>query len=259
MKILLFGLGSIGTRHRRNLLSLRPDAQVVAADPDEARAADYRDEWQMLIEHTDADGAIIASPTAHHAAQMQWLCDYGIPFLVEKPIGTIDELAALRQLVEVVTRSEGRCAVGFNYRFHFALSIKPELAKHLGFFGQDDLLARYGPDVGGIMVAHPIDTAIRLLGPPTEIRLQTDGVWLGGVIWHGRKFSVYDFHMGRGPRKSEVLLNEGGFPLPPDDKMYRDELAAWLTWLEGGERDPRLATLADGLRVTEVLAEVKKI
>jgi hypothetical protein len=156
----------------------------------------------------------------------------------------------------------GGSAVGFQYAFHPLMPSVERLARthgELNFRGQDDLLARYGPDVEGVMVAHPVATALRLLGPAEDVRLFSDGVSLGGTITHqsGAR-SLYLFRMDRGPRESWAGAGPGRVALTPDDGMYRACLGAWLATLAGGERDPRLATLALGLAVSRVLAQVRR-
>ena len=112
MKVLLFGLGSIGQRHARNLRVLRPNAEIVCVDPDDSIS--LHTDWRAaLADHPGADCAIIASPTPAHLDQAIALRVLSIPFYVEKPIGTPDQ-------AEQWTRLDNgfRCAVGYQYRFY---------------------------------------------------------------------------------------------------------------------------------------------
>lgn len=256
MKILLFGYGSIGKRHAANVHSLLPDAALLVYDPvlfatDPIHGTAY-DDWQefLLAYGEDAGAAIIASPTECHFEQMEQLAEAGLPFYVEKPLGTLAP----------PTRT-GRSAVGFQYRFHPAVHRLRRLAlgnKLLEFRAEDDLLGRYGRDVAGIMASHAFDLALWLLGPAEEIGLRSDGVHLGGQIIHTGGKSTYAYNLDAGARRSVVLSGPSEVDLVPLDAVYRDCLGAWLGWVNGGQQDSRTATIADGLAVQHILALVKE-
>lgn len=261
-KFLIIGMGSIGQRHAANLRGIWPNAHLVLADP--AIRVRPEDQWIIdwtdsagniftdyrvaLAAHPDATAAIIASPTAAHGEQMWALAEAGVSFYVEKPLGTVNPPIGI-----------GRCATGFQYRFHPAMTkvARINTQRHLMFTAYDDLLGRYGPHVAAVMASHPIDTAIRLLGPVEKVGLASNGVWLSGFIDHAHGSSYYDIDMGSGPRVSRVDNGNDFVDLPPSDAMYRDALSAWLGWVESGVYPPPLATLADGLAVEQVLAEVR--
>ncbi len=241
MKAILFGYGSIGQRHAANLKTLRPDVEIEVMDPPKKMTA-YGEKF---------DAAIISSPTKDHADAMYWLGPRSIPFYVEKPIG-VTELLKYSFAWPVA-------AVGHQYRFHREMANIRDAAARTGvlhFHARDDLLSRYGPDVDGVMAAHPIDTALWLLGPALSVGLVSDGVALTGKIEHERGYSTHDYRLDSGPRVSTVASGKT-FDLPANNWMYLDCLRAWLEWVEGGSRDPRTCTLAEGLAVMEVLAKVK--
>lgn len=267
MKVILFGLGSIGRRHARNLRALAH--HVIAADPhaappepDGTVSLFYRDWRRALADHADAGGCVIASPTAHHLEQIMEVSHAEIPCYVEKPLLTAADYRqlAVEHLLPTLPLY-GRHAVGFQYAFHPRMPSVERLARKYGelsFSGQDDLLARYGPDVEGIMVAHPCATAIRLLGAVAEVCLLSDGVHLSGHITHAHGVSRYDFRLDRGPRESWAGAGGNSVALPPDDGMYRDCLSAFLTLAASGQRDARLADLSLGVQVSAALAEVRR-
>jgi hypothetical protein len=274
MKILLFGLGSIGLRHAKNLHAL--GHHVVGADPFAARpepdgtiALHYTDWHRALADHGDAAGCVIASPTAAHYKQIAGvllsahLQGNHIPLYCEKPILTVDDYMDLDHMWSVDSmRQQEKCVVGFQYFFHpYMPSVARLAAKHgaLEFSGQDQLVERYGPDVEGVMVAHPLATALRLLGPAADVALTSDGVRLTGHVTHASgAVSRYDFRMDAGPRESWAGAGGSSVALTPDDGMYRACIGAWTAWLAGGPRDARLSSLADGLAVTDVLARVRR-
>lgn len=274
MKVLILGFGSIGRRHARNLQAISADMQLVIADPVlpdvqefGGRVTVYSDWRTMLADHRDATAAVIASPTDAHLTQLEMLVVQGIPAYVEKPVCLASEVADFERVMHFAAQEGQRHAVGFQYRFHPAVQELETLLRHmlgpklhLVFMGKDDLLARYGPDVGGVMAAHPIDTALRWFGPAKCIELVTDGAYITGRIVHrGEHESIYSYRMDGGPRRSAIGGADWSVDLPPDDDMYLDAMRAWLNWVVGWERDPRMATLADGLAVSQVLAQVRRV
>ena len=269
LKIILLGLGSIGQRHARNLHALghhviAADPFVAAPEPNGVVTLFYRDWRRALAEHGDAQGCVIASPTAEHHAQLLFATfgnSQAIPVYIEKPIMTAEQYGFFSFKADILTISNQpyKIVTGFQYLFHPAMPTVRELARQYGelsFVGRDNLLARYGPDVDGVMVAHPVRTSLALLGPALDVSLISDGVCLTGHIFHKGGTSHYDFDMGSGPRESWVRANGAEVALTPDDGMYVAALAAWTTWLAGGPRDPRLSSLSDGLEVTRVLSKV---
>jgi len=250
-----------------------PESHLVLADPafcDSRRAlpgamlhdiyiGDRLPENQWL----SADAAIIASPTALHTRHMRLCADRGIPFLVEKPACLASEAAALAELI----RSEPRAAVGFCYRFH--PSVPAEFGANFGrisFFARDNLLGRYGLTCPETMGSHSLDLACYLLGPIRRAELTSAG---GRTLWgetrHARVTAYYNLRMDEGPRASYFTLEDPflgdkvRLRLFHDDEMYSRELKAFLDYALGGERDPRLATLADGLEVARALAKVEPV
>ena len=261
MKILLLGLGSIGSRHATNLRALRPDAQLVTVDPDPAKGADYRDWLQAIMENADADGAVVATPGRLHMAHMNVMAEKRIPFLVEKPPCVPEQTAKYSNLAGRIymVLQVLPCAVGFQYRFHPALQ-GLAVDANIAFHAQEDLLARYGPDVLGVTGCHVVDLALYLLGPVREVELVQDGHQMLGRIMHESGLtSSYDIRIDRGPRQSWLTVGEKVIELDAAPEMYAAELESWLAWLEGGARDTRLATLRDGLAVMEVLERVEKL
>ena len=260
MKFLLFGLGSISFRHYTNLRALRPDAEIVTADPDSFSGADYTDPFQALAEHPDAAGAILASPTGFHVEQIEALAKAGVPFLVEKPPCQVGETHRLERLLPKLDGLP--CAVGFNYRYHPALQ---ELGhRNMIYLAREDLLARYGENVLEVTGSHMISIALWKLGRVLECNLQHDGRHLWGTSRHDSGLwltptCIYDAFIDRGPREARVIQDGLFYELPPEPRMYFAELRDWLSWLDGGPRDPRLATLQDGLDVMQVLEQAERV
>ena len=270
MKALIIGLGSAGRRAMALLNQLCPAAHLLVADPfvpprpDDPHTLYYRDWSKMVEDHGDADAVLICSPTENHLRQLGACLERNLPTFCEKPLMTAAQYAkADWRWLEKYDSAALKCGVNFQYRHDpgvewIAKLIVDDMPKYLTFTGQDDLLFRYGPRVEEVMMCHPIDTALWLLGPATAVDLESDGVRIQGSITHGRCMSHYTFHMDAGPRESWIMSAGYKTTLGHADN-YRRALAAWLAWVEGGERDRRTATLADGLAVSAVLAQVRHI
>lgn len=117
MRALVIGLGSIGARHARNLLTL--GHEVVGFDPDPARRAVPGATPVADLAHGFAAGcdfAVVASPNRFHLEQSLAAARSGLHLFVEKPLAAGGEgLAAL--LSE--TSQRRLCAmVGSNWKFH---------------------------------------------------------------------------------------------------------------------------------------------
>src|SRR3990167_2210923 len=100
MQCLIIGYGSMGRRHARNMQEITPEIDLCIYDP-----IVYPSTVLAL-----SDMAVIASPLDHHQEYIDWCfaSEPPIPFLVEKPLGTL----------WVPTCADARSAVDFNYRFH---------------------------------------------------------------------------------------------------------------------------------------------
>ncbi len=254
-RFLVIGYGSMGKRHAANLRALRPNVDIVAADPDPNSGANVAD-WQSLTK--PFFGAIIASPHEMHPAQMQGLALAGIPFLAEKPLAPCGGMAYCERAVSQAAGAP--CAVGFNYRYHpEAVASIPvwRAGGRADFVATDNLQRRYGQTVAETMVSHAFDMALQAFGPARQVDIISDGVALTGTIVHENGRSSYNYDMAADRRLSVVHGRASTRWLTPHEPAYRDELADWLTWLETGHRPERLATLADGLAVQAIMEQIR--
>ena len=126
MQFVLFGAGSVGLRHMKNLTVLGHAVPIVY-DPDSGKAEDVlnidrktrltRDEAEALREPCDA--VLICSPPVEHLRQLQKVLDCGRDAFVEKPIS--HSLEGTTDLVKKVEKDGRVVLVGCNLRFFSSL------------------------------------------------------------------------------------------------------------------------------------------
>ncbi len=122
MKFLIAGLGSIGRRHLRNLLTLGERDIVLyrtgrSTLPDD-ELAPYPTEHDLtraLTRHKP-DAVIVSNPTALHLDVAIPAAEAGCHILLEKPIS--HSLDRVDELLDAVRRNKVRVVVGFQFRFH---------------------------------------------------------------------------------------------------------------------------------------------
>ena len=121
VRIAVIGAGMIGRAHIERLLADPQCAVAGVADPvPEARAwaeaqglRAFADPAQML-EATEPEGAIIATPNALHLAHAQACAERRVAMMVEKPLA--DTLPAASRLTTIVRSAGARLLVGHHRR-----------------------------------------------------------------------------------------------------------------------------------------------
>lgn len=118
MLVGVLGLGSIGLRHARNLLSLGCDVSGYDPSPVACRAFEVqlsRATVERTAVLTHADAIVVASPNQHHLDDIRDVITIGKPVLVEKPLGHDPDLA---ERLAAHARERGvAVAVAHNLRF----------------------------------------------------------------------------------------------------------------------------------------------
>jgi predicted dehydrogenase len=118
-RILIVGLGSIGTRHLRIARELHPDADI--------RVLRHQ-ECQSIPEHADGcfstteqaiaflpQLAVIANPAPFHISVAQPLAEAGVNLLIEKPLSS--SVDGVPQLIEACQKQGSVLMTGYNLRF----------------------------------------------------------------------------------------------------------------------------------------------
>lgn len=190
MKWLIAGLGSIGRRHLRNLLTLGERDILLYRTHRSTMPDDEISQFPMEIDIAAAlahkpDAVIIANPTAAHLRTALPAAKAGCHLLIEKPLaGHMSE--EVEQLEQIVNSTGISALVGFQFRFHPVLmqlkmilsentlgrvySFRAHWGEYLpGWHPWEDYRISYAArkDLGGGVVntlCHPIDYVRWLFG-----------------------------------------------------------------------------------------------
>jgi predicted dehydrogenase len=178
IRIAVVGAGQFGQNHMR-VVSQSPRAELAAVvdlDQDRARQAAGRFGCAALALDElagRADAAIIAAPTAAHAALGLRLLEAGLDLLVEKPIAS--DLASARRLTETAAARSRVLQVGHLERFNPAVTALRERLT-LPLFFEVHRMSMFTPrsldvDVVLDLMIHDLDIVLSLVGQmPEEIR-----------------------------------------------------------------------------------------
>lgn len=121
IKLVVIGLGLMGSKHVE-LVQSHPRCELVgvcdvdaATRPiaDKANVPHFQD-VEELLDQTDPDGAIIATPSAHHAEAFEACALRKIHALIEKPVA--DTTDAARRIAELADTTGTRALVGHHRR-----------------------------------------------------------------------------------------------------------------------------------------------
>lgn len=275
----ILGLGSIGTRHARNLIGL--GCKVHGHDPND----DIDDVVGGLVFHAEpetmwfqVDAAIIASHTMLHLEHIQ--ATEGKPTFVEKPIAHV-----------LPPRVDHIVAVGNNLRFHSCVK-KAKLwlkDKLIGFpiwaeFTVAQYNKKYTEDVILNYGAHELDLARYLLGEGLVVAAHGNKDIANVIIQHlgndcrtsihldyltepeVRGFSIAGtegvMHVDLVARKAVLQTKDGGeesYEAHDNwDGNYREEMRHFIDVLDG-KPSALLATGQDGVACLEMILKAKEL
>jgi predicted dehydrogenase len=196
MKFLIAGLGSIGRRHFRNLISLGEKDIVLLRShhatllDDELAGYPVETNLHEALKKYKPNAMIITNPTALHLDVAIPSANAGCSILIEKPIS--NSLDQIDRLESALQTGGGRLLVGFQFRFHPTLQKAAQLLKEnligkpLSFHAHwGEYLPNWHPwedfkqgyaarsDLGGgviLTLTHPLDYIRMLLG-------EVDSLW----------------------------------------------------------------------------------
>ena len=150
LRVAVIGCGLIGSRRAQEVVR-HPCTQLtlvadVNAESRERLAASFDCEavehWKTAVDHRSVDAVVVATPNGYTAEIATAALVSGKHVLVEKPPGR--NLGEARQLAEAARRAGRILKVGFNHRYHPAISRAHELYVK-GTIGRIiNIRARYG-------------------------------------------------------------------------------------------------------------------
>ena len=122
MKILFIGLGSIGQRHLRNLLTLGDFDYYAYRRRSLELPEEFKDVKITLLNelsniiNVKPNLCIIAAPPVVQQEVLPTIINNGIDFFIEKPIG--NDINLLQELLPIVKEKKIISMVGYNLRYH---------------------------------------------------------------------------------------------------------------------------------------------
>ncbi len=122
MKFLIAGLGSIGRRHMRNLLSLGENDLVLLRSrkttlPEEELAPFPQEtDIKTALKVHQPDAVVVANPTALHLDVAVPAAEAGCAILLEKPVSCA--MKGVERLQGAARQNGVKVLVGFQFRFH---------------------------------------------------------------------------------------------------------------------------------------------
>ena len=132
-RFLIAGLGSIGRRHLRNLVTLGERDIVLlrshrATLPD-AELAEYPEETdvEVALAKYRPQAVVVSNPTALHLNVAIPAARQGCALLLEKPIS--DSLNGLKELEGAARQGGAQIVVAFQFRFHPALLLVKQMIR----------------------------------------------------------------------------------------------------------------------------------
>jgi len=291
MKFLVIGLGSIGSRHAKNLVVL--GHEVIGYDPATPLVTNVE-----LINHLDhvedIDGCIIATPTANHAKDLHYAIDRGwANILVEKPIANTISAELLNDL-EYAKSVAINVVMGNNLRFHPSVRLARRYIRE-GLLGNliwaHICVAQYNDKPqyrrDGVTLnwgAHEFDLARYLLGPAkvASANIDTDDTIADVSLVHDSsclttvhldyltnpemRQSVIIGDKGRivlGIKGRYVVLQQGERTNPPDqhegsfDQDYQAEIAAFVNMAQ--KKAWPGATAEDGIETLKIIDAAREM
>ena len=212
IRIAVVGVGKMGLSHL-SLLGAHPGVEVVAICDSSAYVLDVLSsntgipavkDYDALLERTDLDAVVIATPTHAHYAMVKAALDRGLHVFCEKPLTL--EAAQSTELADLARAKGLHAQVGYHNRFVAAFAEAKRLldagaigeVRHVQAeaYGPVVLRAKGGTwrtrraDGGGCLydyAAHPLDLLTWYLGEPSAV----GGTLLGSIFSASTEDEVY--------------------------------------------------------------------
>lgn len=160
MRLGLIGCGMVGALRAAAIGRLGSVRLVAVSDVDQTRAttvggsygARIEADWRSLVDRSDIDAVIVATPPPLHAEMCIEALTAGKHVLCEKPLARQPD--ECRKILEAAEAAGRILATGFNYRFYPAIK-KARSILDSGLIGELDHIRSYAGHPGGEEFTHP--------------------------------------------------------------------------------------------------------
>lgn len=241
MRVGVVGAGSIGRRHIENLIGLGCTVTVCDSSPSARASISYLPVARVsdVLSFAGLDAIVIATPYDRHRLLVEEAVNRRLPFFVEKPIGTAEELPQW----SVLAKSDLPVhQVGYMLRFHPAVALLQQQVPNPAS-GRFTLWwdgSKYADP--WLESSHEFDLATYLCGSaPVRFDIRTDSQ-------EYRRQWVLDDAQGQ--------RYAAGFSSPEElgTEMYVAEMAHFLDCVQTGQQTR--CTLTDGVKALRACLEV---
>lgn len=262
MRIAILGLGSIGARHKNNLIALG-EKDLFGYDPrvgDGSLPVDHShvqltNEIQMVWDWKPEVAVICAPPKEHHELARVAMF-HGAHVFCEKPLCLSSDGA---EVLATKARTNGRhLAVGYQIRFSLKEFYGLALGYDLSMLCAQDMAtwpSRYDKDPLAEF-SHEVASATFLKGPVEAVTAQhTPGIW-NLSLRHLKGYT--DISMEYASKASTRLYRASNgqtytWALAENNRAYRTEMRAFLSVCQGAPWDDRLCSGAEAVHITRIL------
>lgn len=240
-RVLVIGYGSAGHRHAAHL-SEHYGFDIWSYDPDPSTGASCSSQLERLVRQPFLF-AVIASPPAYHAEQIEMCLDQGMRVVCEKPL-----FAEAAEIDKCASNYLGGVAVTYNYRYH------PGLLDFRATFVQQPTSSQWYlkclqyrermPEWGFVLdhVSHDVDILRFMSGQELQVerseyiedrnrRLITVK---GRMSEDDTPFTIHEeISKNRTPRMAQLNTPWGWVDINPDPAMFFNMWDAFMTCIKG--------------------------
>jgi predicted dehydrogenase len=265
MRIAIFGLGSIGSRHARNLIEMG-EHELAAFDPCISSVAfnEFVSSLSLIGEQTamwdwKPEAVLICTPPATHYALITQALEHDCHVFCEKPlVSHAFERIGLEQQIHYARTRGVQVAVGYQLRWAMKEFYDHVSGSDIHFTCSQDMStwpSRYTKDVLEEF-SHEIDAAVLFNGPvSTVVAKQYGPVW-GLSLQHQRYFSRILIHPSSATVVRYAQSDSGElwtFDPACNEQAYKDELREFLAVCSGKAWSHFLCPGAEAAHVCRII------
>lgn len=262
MRIAIFGLGSIGTRHLRNLLECGENDMMVCEAPltgtsDIPNLVFFtRDHKAVWAWHPEA--VLICTPPASHYEIAIEALRHGCHVFCEKPLAITVEMA--KDILKFAENDNKVLAIGYQLRWQLSEQFRATaLAENLVWVCRQDMRqwpSHYQKDILEEF-SHELDAAVFVNGPVEALTASRNEETWGIQLRHIDSLSLIRLEAQAEMAQREAWgvcgarwqFDAAAF----NDQAYKDELRAFLKACRGEGWDERLCNGAEAVHVCKII------